>query len=119
MNNWYGTKIDFEKRNLINKKIRLLKDMSVTIDKARKIVFQNAKLSKTINWNLLKSDQMSSYPVLRDMMAEADTKALDSPWQFSNILTDVLYWIKTKIGELSQEREEMFEDKSKKKGLQS
>ena len=115
---WYGTKLDFEKRNLINKKIGLLKEMAVTVAKIKEVVFQNAKLAKTINWNLLESNQMSSYPVLRDMMAEADAKALDNPWQFSNILTNVLEWIKMKIGELSQEREEMFEDKSKKKGLQ-
>ncbi|MCD6435557.1 MAG: hypothetical protein J7L15_04145, partial [Clostridiales bacterium] len=64
-------------------------------------------LAKTSNMNIISSQKISSYPDLRDILIEADSIALDSPWKFSNLCKEALMSIDNKIFEFKRKREDI------------
>jgi len=81
-------KIDFKERNLLNNKIDYLESISQQISELTKLVYQNANIAKKKNWNIINDKKISSYPLIRDILIDADFVALDSPWQFEMILKE-------------------------------
>ena len=116
MTNWYknNVKIDFEKRNMLNHQIRAFDEMSDSLIKLSKIVFQSATTAKENNLKLINDKFLSSYPIIRDILIEADQFALDSPWKFSNFLKEAQNMIIIKIGNLKQERKDLLDQGSNK-----
>lgn len=106
---WYEDyqKIDFDKRNLLNDKIRYLEFVSEKLSKLAKMVYQNANIAKKANLNIINDKKMSSYPKIRDILIEADFIALDSPWQFEMILREARDVINSQITELKIERKKI------------
>ena len=116
-NNWYKdhVRIDFKKRNMLNHQIKVFDEMSNNVVKLSKIVFQSATTAKKNNLKLIDDKFLSSYPIIRDVLIEADQVALDSPWKFSNLLREVQDMIIIKIGNLKQERKDLLDTGSDKK----
>ena len=116
MTNWYknNVKIDFEKRNMLNHQIRAFDEMSDSLIKLSKIVFQSATTAKENNLKLINDKFLSSYPIIRDIFIEADQFALDSPWKFSGLLKEAQNMMIIKIGNLKQERKDLLDQGSNK-----
>jgi len=116
-NNWYKdhVRIDFKKRNMLNHQIKVFDEMSNNVVKLSKIVFQSATTAKKNNLKLIDDKFLSSYPIIRDVLIEADQIALDSPWRFSNLLKEAQNMIIIKIGNLKQERKDLLDTGSNKK----
>jgi len=116
MTNWYknNVKIDFEKRNMLNHQIRAFDEMSDSLIKLSKIVFQSATTAKENNLKLINDKFLSSYPIIRDILIEADQFALDSPWKFSGLLKEAQNMMIIKIGNLKQERKDLLDQGSNK-----
>jgi hypothetical protein len=72
-----------------------------------KMVFQSGKRAKDTSYKIITGIKITSYPLLRDMLIEADSIALDSPWRFASICKQAVDEIDKKIWELETEREEM------------
>lgn len=107
---------DFEDRNVVNHNIHFFTDASKALKKLSKIVFQNAVLAKEISASLLEHKKMSSFPIIIDMLKEADKVALDSPWKFSSLCLSASDELSLKINKLKQEREEFLNEGIAKKG---
>ena len=105
---WYGDyqKIDFDKRNLLNDKIRYLESIPEKLAKLAELIYQSANTAKETNLNIINDKKMSSYPEIRDILIEADFIALDSPWQFEMILIEAIDVINSQITKLMLERKE-------------
>ena len=103
--NWYKYAKDFHGRNIINHKIRYLESIKSTIEGLSDMVFQSGTLAKTSNMNIISSKKISSYPDLRDILIEADSIALDSPWKFSILCKEALSAIDNKVVELKRDRD--------------
>jgi hypothetical protein len=119
--NWFKTAKNFEKRNLLNAKIRYLQEMRETISYLSKYVFQSGKNAKDTNYKIITSDKITSYPELHETLIAADFVALDSPWKFSDLCTAAVDQIDMLIYKFKKEREEFIRGGDKinkvKKGL--
>jgi len=122
--NWYKHALEinnFQDRNLINHKMRFFEDALIHLEKLSKLVFQNAKLAKQVNFSLLSDKKMSSHPSIRKLLVAADEVALDNPWKFSAFCKEAIGHIESRLDELEQERYDWSHKKestSVKKGLQ-
>tara|TARA_Y100000310_G_scaffold311548_1_gene357911 strand:- start:5702 stop:6070 length:369 start_codon:yes stop_codon:yes gene_type:complete len=106
--------IDFDKRNLINHKIKYLNEIAVVLADVSKIVFQSASTAKQTNYDILNSKKMSSYNSIRDILIDADSVALDSPWRFAGYCLEAIDVIDIKLGELKEERADLFKETGNK-----
>ena len=118
---WYTknlnkTALKFEDRNTLNHQIAFFKDVSITLEKLSQVIFQDAKYAKTTNFKILNDKKVSSFPVLRDMLIQAYSIALDSPWKFAEICKTAAEKFKIKSIELTRERDN-FHIKDKKNPL--
>ena len=114
---WYDDyqKIDFDKRNILNDKIKYLEVISSQMSELAKIVYQDATAAKTANLNIINSKKISSYPSIRDILIDADFSALDSPWKFDMILKVAKESIESQIIALKIDRKEINEITKDKK----
>ena len=112
---WFKQAKDFGDRNLVNQKIIYLTALRNNLDKISKVVFQSGTTAKNINFKLLTSKKITSYPILKDILIEADTKALDSPWKFSDLCQSAIEVINENIYTLKEERKKMTFGKDKPK----
>lgn len=99
-----------EDRNLLNEKVRFLESAEQTFKKLSKIVFQDARIAKEINFGYAHHKTLSSYPRIRDMMLTADQVALDSPWKFSELCFVVADEISRQIRKIEKARKEFSSD---------
>lgn len=96
--NWFKIAKDFSTRNTINHKIIYLKELKNNMDYLSKVVFQSGTTAKNTTYKILTAKQITSYPLLKDMISEANITALDSPQRFSVICNNA----SVKIGEMIQ-----------------
>ena len=82
--NWFKFAKDFRERNTINGKIRYLKGLKDTLTTISKLIFQSGKNAKNMNYKIISSSKITSYPALHETLIEADSLALDSPWKSNN-----------------------------------
>ncbi len=104
---WFKIAKDFSNRNIINSKIRYLKALRESIAYNSKIVFQTGKTVKESNYKIISSSKISSYPSLHDILIQADSLVLDSPWKFSELCTMATQKIDNLVYALKKEREEI------------
>ena len=110
---WYKYSKDFDKRNVINHKIMYLEDVKGTLKKLAKLIFQSATMAKQSNVNIMSSKKMTSYPMLHNILIEADTIALDSPWKFASLCEEAVMSINNQIETLKSERKKITSVKNK------
>lgn len=102
---WYKFAKDFSTRNTINHKIIYLKELREVLDKTSKVVFQSGTEAKNTTTKIITAKQITSYPILEDMIREANAAALDSPHRFSSLCNEVCLKIGDIILTLENERE--------------
>jgi hypothetical protein len=112
---WFKMAKDFGDRNLVNHKIIYLTALRDNLEKISKVVFQSGTTAKGINFKLLTSKKITSYPALRNILIEADSKALDSPWKFADLCNSAIDIINTTIFDLKEERKRLTFNKDKPK----
>jgi len=118
--NWFKLAKDFRDRNVINNKIIYLNEIRDTLNSISKLIFQSGKNAKDANYKIIASSKINSYPLLHQILIEADALALDSPWKFSVLCNDGIDKIDNLIYSLKKQREEITygtEEKKPKKGL--
>ena len=104
---WYKYSKDFSDRNVINGKIAYLKEVKDVLEVISKLIFQSATLAKQNNVDIISSKKISSYPILYDILIEADTIALDSPWKFAALCEEAIGNINVQVSELIAERKKI------------
>ena len=119
--NWFK-KIakNFDERNVINAKIIYLKEIREKIKYAGKLISQSGKNAKNSIYKIITSDKISSYPVLNEILVDANSIALDDPWDFSRKCAEAIDTIDYLIKSLKKERKDFVTDKTEqkiKKGL--
>jgi hypothetical protein len=112
---WYKQAKNFDYRNIINHKIMYLEEVKNILKKISKLIFQSASMAKQSNVNIIKSKKITSYPSLHNILIEADSIALDSPWKFAALCEEAVVAINYQIEELKIERREITEGKKDKK----
>ena len=103
--NWFKFAKDFSTRNTINHKIIYLKTLRDNLDRLSKVVFQSGSTAKNTTYKILTAKQITSYPLLKDMISEANITALDSPQRFAVICNNTSEKIGEMLRELITERE--------------
>ena len=106
---WFKIAKNFDKRNTINAKMRYLQGMKEKLEYLGKFVFQSGKNAKNINYRIIASDKITSYPALHETLIEADHKALDSPWKFADLCGEAVFQIDQLLYKLKRERDELEE----------
>jgi hypothetical protein len=112
---WYTFAKNFDERNIINHKIIYLEDLSETMLRLSKLVFQSGKNTKIANYNIVSDKKITSYPVLRDLLIKADACALDNPWKFAGFCEEAAHQIEGMVWELKDAREDFTLGKDKTK----
>lgn len=112
--NWYKkSQISletFEDRNLLNDKIKHLKEIGEKLSELSKIVFQDAKVAKSMNFELANNNKVGNHPNLQNALLEADLLALDSPWRFSDICLAAADMVDGEIRRLERERRQFAKE---------
>jgi hypothetical protein len=117
---WFKFSKDFKDRNTVNSKIRYLTEVKGTLEVLSKLIFQSGKNAKDANYKIISSSKITSYPLLHEILIEADALALDSPWKFKVLCEEGMIKADKLIYGLKKEREELTYDRIKdtpKKGL--
>lgn len=112
--NWFKMAKDFSDRNTINSKIRYLEKLRDVIERNSKLVFQSGKTVKDSSMNMITSSKITSYPSLHEILIQADSSILDSPWRYENLAKEALKKIDQLIYSLKKEREEITYGKKEK-----
>jgi hypothetical protein len=82
-----------------------------------KFVFQSGKNAKDINYKIITSDKITSYPALHETLIEADCMALDSPWKFATLCEEAVSRINELLLFLKRERTEFIRGDGGKKPM--
>ena len=114
---WFKIAKNFDKRNLINSKMRYLEDTKEKLEYLGKFVFQSGKNAKDINYKIITSDKITSYPALHETLIEADCMALDSPWKFAGLCEEAVSRIDELLYSLKRERDEFIRGDGGKKPM--
>ena len=114
---WFKTAKNFEKRNLLNAKIRYLEGIKTEIEYLGKFVFQSGKNAKDVNYKIITSDKITSYPSLHNILIQADSLALDSPWKFAYLCSEAINKIDQLVYAFKKERKEFMYSDGKKRPM--
>ncbi len=114
---WFKIAKNFEKRNLLNAKIRYLQDIKGQLKYLGKFIFQSGKNAKAVNYKIITSDKITSYPSLHEILIEADFLALDSPWKFASLCEEAVSKIDKLTYAFKKEREEFIRGDGKKRPM--
>lgn len=114
--NWYKIAKNFEERNFLNHKIDSLTSIQNIIRKASKTIIQNASMSKKIINTILGEKILSSFPIIKKILSEAESVALDSPLKFQVFCQEAIDNIENILSDLKEKRDkETFGDEEKEK----
>ncbi len=112
---WFKSAKNFSERNIINDKIRYLKELRDIIESNSKVVFQSGKTVKESSLEMITSSKISSYPSLHEVLIRADTLVLDSPWRYAELCSEAVQKVDQLIGSLKKDREEFTHEGRKEK----
>jgi len=112
--NWFKIAKDFGKRNLLNSKIRYLTETKDTLTTLAKLIFQSGKNAKEANYRIISSSKITSYPLLHEILIQADYLALDSPWKFASLCEEGIEKIDMLISSFKKERTEFIHEGKEK-----
>ena len=114
---WFKISKNFDKRNTINAKMRYLKATKEQLEYLGKFIFQSGKNAKDINYKIITSDKITSYPALHETLIAADFLALDSPWKFADLCVEAVDQIDMLLHALKKERDEFIRGDGGKKPM--
>ncbi|NJL70088.1 MAG: hypothetical protein HC888_00130 [Candidatus Competibacteraceae bacterium] len=111
--NWFKRAFeirDFGDRNVVNENIRYFEMVFEELEKLGGIVFQDARQAKNRVTTLANDKKLSSYPLIRDLLLEADMTALDSPWRFQEQMKLANEEVTSRIKVLEKERKRFVDE---------
>jgi len=114
---WFKIAKNFDKRNVINAKMRYLKETKEKLEYLGKFIFQSGTNAKDINYKIIISDKITSYPSLHETLIEADSSALDSPWKFADLCGEAVFQIDRLLHKLKKERDDFVRGEGGKKTM--
>ena len=114
---WFKQAKNFDKRNTINAKMRYLQETKEKLEYLGKFVFQSGKNAKDVNYKIITSDKITSYPALHETLIAADFTALDSPWKFAVLCAEAVGQIDILLRGLKKERDEFVRGDGSKKPM--
>ena len=100
---------DLNDRGIVNEKIHYFEELLKRLDKISKGVFQNARDVKGINQEILNHKKLSSHPLIKDILIDADKIVLDNPWKFAEYCDIAKLKIEQQIDILKKERTKFVE----------
>jgi hypothetical protein len=119
--NWYKTsKIENnEDRNQMNALIHKLEGFSESLKYTAKLVFMTARGAKKMAYSIAQSKTLSSFPVIRDVLEQADRVALDSPNKFAIFCKEAAARIDKEVVDIKKQRSDYVNNilPQKMKGL--
>jgi hypothetical protein len=114
---WFKIAKNFDKRNTINAKMRYLKETKEKLEYLGKFIFQSGRNAKDINYKIIISDKITSYPALHETLIEADDLALDSPWKFATLCGEAVSRIDELLYKFKKERDDFVRGEGGKKPM--
>lgn len=115
-------KIDnFSDRNLVNSRIESLTGIADMLDYCARLVYQTQRGARGVVAELRANKKISSFPIVIELLEQADKVAMDSPSKFADLCKEAAIELDRRISKLVELREE-FSDGPKdyikpKKGL--
>lgn len=95
---------NFSDRNAVNEKIIYLSGLKNQLGKLSKLVFQSATMTKKSTFDIVNSKKITSYPIIQDILIEANNVIYDSPYRFSKLCAEAQDRIQSHIVDLKEER---------------
>jgi len=118
--NWYKqaqSVNDLNERTRINSQIRKLETIAVKLNYAAKLVYQTQRGARELIAPLTAHKTLSSYPIILDALAEADSAAMDSPQRFAEACFASIEEIGHRIVMLKKQRRALMHPDNSHKGL--
>jgi hypothetical protein len=115
-------KIDnFSDRNLVNSRIQSLTGIADMLDYCARLVHQTQRGARGVVAQLRANKKISSFPIVIELLEQADKVAMDSPLKFADLCKKAAMELDRRISKLSELREEFADGPSSylkpKKGL--
>jgi hypothetical protein len=104
---WYKQSLKIqthEERNIINKKIALLKQYATMLNYLKKYVYQNAPDARNKLKGMIEDRTMSSFPKIIAVLKQIYAKALDNYAQFAQGCDAVLKKVYDQVKEMENDR---------------
>lgn len=116
--NWYKQAFDiknFQDRNLINERIRILSQIAENLYAVKENALQNPAAAKQYLDDLSKDKIFSSYPTIEQHFTTASGKMLDNPQKSTDIIEEIVMLIVSKVDNLKAERSQFTQEELPKK----
>lgn len=96
---------NFEDRNRVNHAIHWLDDSIATINYLSELVYMTNRGAKKMASELVNNRTMSSYPLVVELLEQANEVALDSPKKFADLCREAAQRMQNIKEELIEQRE--------------
>jgi hypothetical protein len=107
----------FDDRNRLNEKIRRLEGIAAMLSYASRLIFQTQRGARLLVQQAMAEKSLSSYPQVIEILGQADSVALDSPYKFSDYCLASMDEIVIRAKNLKRQREDWTNEGGPKKGL--
>jgi hypothetical protein len=104
---WRESKIEnFDDRNDVNGRIKQLTALAELLRYGAKLIYQTARGARAMVGQVADNKVMSSFPTITNILAEADTIAIDSPGKFAYLCKAAADILLHRVADLEVERDE-------------
>jgi len=113
---------NFSDRNIVNAQIKSLQDISGMLNYCSRLVYQTQRGARSVVSQIMSNKKVSSFPVVIQILNEADKIALDSPSKFASLCNEAAFEVTRRVGKLIKLREDFTKGETNdpfkpKKGL--
>lgn len=118
--NWYKRAQlaeTFQERNILNARIRHLEEMTEVLRYAADLIYQTQRGARGVVQRIIADKRLSSFPDIKQVLAEADKVAMDSPKRFASYVLIGADEITKKVLKLKSDRKKATEKGLPRKGL--
>jgi len=95
---------NLQDRNRVNAKIKHLEKVVGVLDYASQLIHQTQRDARYMVRDVVADKRMSSYPLVKNVLGEADVVAMDSPDKFAFLCLQGIVEIEKRIAALKEER---------------
>lgn len=100
-------KIDnFSDRNLVNSRIESLTGIADMLDYCARLVYQTQRGARGVVAELRANKKISSFPLVVELLEQADKVAMDSPPKFADLCKEAAMELDRRISKLIELREQ-------------
>jgi len=116
--NWYKQSYEiknFQDRNLINERIRVLSQIAENLYAVKENALQNPAAAKVYLDNLSKDKIFTSYPIVQQHFTTVSNKMLDNPSGTTDIIEEIVMLVVATVDRLKDQRTQFTEEELPKK----